>query len=91
MWGGFFRVRIYVYRSGGETEEIFDIRFEERESKRVFAEIYRGCYLLIRGEIRVRKNLHIKLREFTVTTRPYDRDLDIDIPRILTRIKSDYF
>jgi len=26
-----------------------------------------------------------------VTTRPYDRDLDIDIPRILTRIKSDYF
>jgi hypothetical protein len=91
VWGGFFRVRIYVYRSGGETEEIFDIRFEERESKRVFAEIYRGCYLLIRGEIRVRKNLHIKLREFTVTTRPYDRDLDIDIPRILTRIKSDYF
>lgn len=91
MWGGFFRVRIYVYRSGGETEEIFDIRFEERESKRVFAEIYRGSYLLIRGEIRVRKNLHIKLREFTVTTRPYDRDLDIDIPRILTRIKSDYF
>ncbi|WP_367356534.1 hypothetical protein [Mesotoga sp.] len=84
-------MRIYVYRSGGETEEIFDIRFEERESKRVFAEIYRGCYLLIRGEIRVRKNLHIKLREFTVTTRPYDRDLDIDIPRILTRIKSDYF
>jgi hypothetical protein len=91
VWGGFFRVRIYVYRSGGETEEIFDIRFEERESKRVFAEIYRGCYLLIRGEIRVRKNLHIKLREFTVTTRPYDGDLDIDIPRILTRIKSDYF
>jgi len=91
VWGGFFRVRICVYRSGGETEEIFDIRFEERESKRVFAEIYKGCYLLIRGEIRVRKNLHIKLREFTVTTRPYDRDLDIDIPRILTRIKSDYF
>jgi len=91
VWGGFFRMRIYVYRSGGETEEIFDIRFEERESKKVFAEIYRGCYLLIRGEIRVRKSLHIKLREFTVTTRPYDRDLDIDIPRILTRIKSDYF
>ncbi|MFA6656653.1 MAG: hypothetical protein WCS38_05055 [Mesotoga sp.] len=84
-------MRICVYRSGGETEEIFDIRFEERESKRVFAEVYRGCYLLIRGEIRVRKNLHKKLREFTVTTRPYDRDLDIDIPRILTRIKSDYF
>ncbi len=84
-------MRICVYRSGGETEEIFDIRFEERESKRVFAEIYKGCYLLIRGEIRVRKNLHIKLREFTVTTRPYDRDLDIDIPTILTRIKSDYF
>ncbi|MGC9320798.1 MAG: hypothetical protein ACP5FY_00890 [Kosmotogaceae bacterium] len=84
-------MRICAYRSGGETEEIFDIRFEERESKRVFAEIYRSCYLLIRGEIRVRKNLHIKLREFTVTTRPYDRDLDIDIPRILTRIKSDYF
>ncbi len=91
MRGGLFKVRICVYRSGGEAEEIFDIRFDERESKRAFAEIYRGCYLLIRGEIRVRKNLHIKLREFTVTTRPYDRDLDIDIPRILTRIKSDYF
>ncbi len=91
MRGGFFKVRICVYRSGGETEEIFDIRFDERESKRVFAEIYRGCYLLIRGEIRVTKSLHVKLRDFTVTTRPYDRDLDIDIPRILTRIKSDYF
>ena len=82
---------IFGYRSARETEEIFDIRFDERNSKRVFAEIYKGCYLLIRGEVRGRKSVYIRLRDFTVTTRPHDRDLDIDIPRILIHLRSDYF
>ena len=70
---------IFGYRSARETERSSISVFDERNSKRVFAEIYKGCYLLIRGEVRVRKSVYIRLRDFTVTTRPHDRDLRHDI------------
>jgi hypothetical protein len=89
--GGSFNLGIKTFGRAPEVMEILEIRFSNKSAKSVFAGIYAGCFLLIRGSLRIENRAYIFLREFLVTTSLFDRDLDIEIPRIIIKLKSDYF
>jgi Ran GTPase-activating protein (RanGAP) involved in mRNA processing and transport len=76
----------------GEILEIFEVRFSKKNAGRVVAEIYAGSVLLMKGALRIYKRVHhIDLEDFVVTTGLFDRDLGIEIPRVVTKLGRDYF
>ncbi|HOI64626.1 MAG TPA: hypothetical protein PLM80_04815 [Mesotoga sp.] len=90
--GGFFNIGVKRFSKVGEVLEIFEVRFLKKSAGRVVTEIHAGSLLLLKGALRIYKRTHhIDLEDFVVTTDLFDRDLGIEIPRIVTKLGRDYF
>jgi len=87
-YGGFFDLGVKRFSKVGEVLEIFEVRFSKKNAGRVVAEIYAGSVLLMKGALRIH---HIDLEDFVVTTGLFDRDLGIEIPRVVTKLGRGYF
>ncbi|HNR79167.1 MAG TPA: hypothetical protein PK411_01540 [Mesotoga infera] len=91
-YGGFFNLGVKRFSKAGEILDTFEVRFSKKSTGRVVTEIYAGSALLMKGALRISKRgHHIDLEDFVVTTGFFDRDLGIEIPRVVNKLGRDYF
>ncbi|WP_053001188.1 hypothetical protein [Kosmotoga pacifica] len=74
----FFTLR-FSENGGQEIKVIFTENF-----KKSLPEVYKGSFVLVEGSIHIRKTgPYLLAKNYLVTSRPYDRDLGIELPRLL--------